>query len=1525
MNRKSTRRMNPIAVGPTVVILLTALVPMVGCPPTLLDRLDEILGTELNPPIITSITPNSGSAAGGTAVTIRGVNFEIGTGVLFGSTSAKSVNRVNSNLLEVVTPAGAPGPVTVTVVSGDKQSAIFESGFSFDDDAAASDAPSVTLIEPDRAPILGGTRVTITGEGFEQGTQVIFGGFLGADAEMISDRQLRVIAPAQASGMVDVMIRRPDGRTVVMDDAFEFVEIANADSEIIRQLETRFPGGPRVVSAVATSNTSIQVTFSEPVSQSALNHDNYSMVIPEGGVLLLDPAVALRLSVDQTVVFLTTLGMSGERYQLTVSAIQDLAGHSLAAPDILVNPTQTEFTGIPPALVGDQKDTDGDGFADWFEMLGWSVNIELANGVRTQAHVTSNPFDPDTDGDGVNDSVENAYSLDPRTDDTDADLVSDADELNVYLSNPADQDTDDDGFSDSLELFYKTSPTLADTDGDQLDDREELVIRNRNPRLADLPIPQIVIGESNIEVDERFTYTDEMGVQQSTEASSSFSLTQSESTGFSKSDTRSNEATDSRSQQIKVGGEGVIGGDGKPGIKIGGEASFGFGQQSGRGYSSTISEESSRTTQQQYSEALSQALSISERQSVTRTVDAARVTVDLSIANAGGIAFTIRNLEVSARVKDPNSRDRFVPMATLLPSSGNNEYNLGPTGSQRGPFIFENSEIFPNLAQSLLREPRAIIFDIANFDIEDEFGRNFAYTAEEINDLTAELSIDFGDGSVELYRVATASTFNASGIANGITMREALTGILGFSEVNDEDTLPAGADLNNPAIRDSFGTNIGRNGEQILTRIRSVQTEFDTLDPAAKFWVVLSNADIPDDLDFGDLVLKPGDSYRFWYVQDADDDGLFAREEFLAGCSDSLVDTDGDGISDFDEVRTGWLTAIPGNNRRVYSHPGLADTDGDQIPDDLERRLGSDPRSADTDGDGLDDRIEVLGYNVVLLDSDNDPLNDVEVIVAPYSDAAIIEPRSSGDGVASTVANPDSDDVQIIAVGDPAGPGDVIIGPGLDGIIDTVPEGDEFRSTTGQKIFATENGTALTVADAASDDIQEIMVGDPVVQGDVVVSAGPDGELQTIPQGSEQVRSAHRAQFASDPALGDTDADGLVDGREEFLGSRPNTRDADSVLDSDFDGLTNQQELDGWRIDGTGPLVFSDPNDADSDNDTLPDVLEWAIFTNPVARDTDQDGLNDAVEFDITDPNGYFDTDRIDVALVRCADGPHCVYTPNASPVGTDPTDADTDNDLLNDGAEVNGWMVTVFGESPRMVAPDPFITDTDNDGLSDRAEFLGFDSIAPTSGSDSNDASDPTQPDTDGDGVTDKIEKDQNVSSGVIGPMRRSAVRRDQMLRVEFYRFLVELDGEAGRGEWDVSFSVETQDGVNRELFNDGGYDNVTEDCGSSGSSGACYEYDDDCGQNVLVIGDMESIFIDSGFGRKVVLREGDIVRVRSWVTEKDGSCSDDGGSGLPHSDSAILTGLEPSPINNQFDYFSMEGNDLRFSVFYRVLIITN
>ena len=99
----------------------------------------------------------------------------------------------------------------------------------------------------------------------------------------------------------------------------------------------------------------------------------------------------------------------------------------------------------------------------------------------------TDPKNPDTDGDGLNDGEEvNKYKTDPLKADTDGDGLTDGDEVMKYKTDPLKTDTDGDGLSDKDELMqYKTDPLKADTDGDGLKDGEELNKYKTDPLKAD--------------------------------------------------------------------------------------------------------------------------------------------------------------------------------------------------------------------------------------------------------------------------------------------------------------------------------------------------------------------------------------------------------------------------------------------------------------------------------------------------------------------------------------------------------------------------------------------------------------------------------------------------------------------------------------------------------------------------------------------------------------------------------------------------------------------------------------------------------------------------------------------------------------------------------------------------------------------------------------------------------------------------------------------------------------------------------
>ncbi|MBE0645448.1 MAG: hypothetical protein IH600_15300 [Bacteroidetes bacterium] len=155
---------------------------------------------------------------------------------------------------------------------------------------------------------------------------------------------------------------------------------------------------------------------------------------------------------------------------------------------------------------------------------------------------------------------------------------------------------------------------------------------------------------------------------------------------------------------------------------------------------------------------------------------------------------------------------------------------------------------------------------------------------------------------------------------------------------------------------------------------------------------------------------------------DFDDDGLSNLEEEKAGTNPNDPDTDGDGLTDFQELRTYKTDPLYWDTdhdvlsdyvevTRYKTDPTNKDTDGDGLDDSIElldyqtdplsrdtegdglidseeKRLGCHPKKVDTDGDGLYDGDEVIVYhtNPVLPDSDGEGINDGEEVRIYHTD-----------------------------------------------------------------------------------------------------------------------------------------------------------------------------------------------------------------------------------------------------------------------------------------------------------------------------------------------------------------------------------------------------------------------------------------------------------------------------------------------------------------------------------------------------------
>ncbi len=152
-------------------------------------------------PTITLIRPNSGSTAGGTAVTITGTNFRAGASVTFGGSAATSVTVVNATTITAVTPARATGRVNVAVTNSDATSATLANGYFYAPPPAPANFYSVTpcrLIDTRNAVgILGGPALS----GGQQRTFTLTGACgVPAGAKAVSVN-LTVTGPTAGGGL----------------------------------------------------------------------------------------------------------------------------------------------------------------------------------------------------------------------------------------------------------------------------------------------------------------------------------------------------------------------------------------------------------------------------------------------------------------------------------------------------------------------------------------------------------------------------------------------------------------------------------------------------------------------------------------------------------------------------------------------------------------------------------------------------------------------------------------------------------------------------------------------------------------------------------------------------------------------------------------------------------------------------------------------------------------------------------------------------------------------------------------------------------------------------------------------------------------------------------------------------------------------------------------------------------------------------------------------------------------------------
>ncbi|MBI3700838.1 MAG: IPT/TIG domain-containing protein [Afipia sp.] len=181
-------------------------------------------------PAVTAVSPNGGPTAGGTSITITGVNLSGVTAVKFGSIAAASYTVGSTTSITAVAPPGT-GVVDVTVttpggISAQSPSDIF----------TYVAGPTVTSISPSGGPVAGGTSVTITGTNFTGLNAVKFGSRAATSFTLNSTTSITAVSPANNAGQVDIIVTTAQGGVSTAGPADRFL-YGEPDSQKARAIQ----------------------------------------------------------------------------------------------------------------------------------------------------------------------------------------------------------------------------------------------------------------------------------------------------------------------------------------------------------------------------------------------------------------------------------------------------------------------------------------------------------------------------------------------------------------------------------------------------------------------------------------------------------------------------------------------------------------------------------------------------------------------------------------------------------------------------------------------------------------------------------------------------------------------------------------------------------------------------------------------------------------------------------------------------------------------------------------------------------------------------------------------------------------------------------------------------------------------------------------------------------------------------------------------------------------------------------------
>ena len=457
-------------------------------------------------------------------------------------------------------------------------------------------------------------------------------------------------------------------------------------------------------------------------------------------------------------------------------------------------------------------------------------------------------------------------------------------------------DTDGDGLSDVDEMYkIGTNPRMTDTDGDGYNDGTEMNLFNPqnptvwNPNVADLPKLEVTM---TMTPSVTLTRTTSTGITKSTTISEGEAV--QTTTGVSNSETR----TASLMHAWSVGIQGGYASS-SPTFMV--NVGYNGSYTTSTGHTMTESQSSSIT--RNYNQAITEAMTQGE------SITGGTISMQARITNTGKVAFTIGNLLLNASTYTPSGDIQIIAELAVGDGAGEDKWtNITLAPGESKDLQFWKGGLPLDALTNLVFNPGAIFLSASAFKITTEYdGRTSDFTEAytKASASTARITIDngvyYGNSTdrVREYRVSTNFRYNETYSGKDDFHKPvSLSEILNILKVPfQQDSLKVGDEV--------------RYGLKSLGDLSYATADGDT----ACWFVSIEKASDPTvaivrslqigSFNMDSVIVGAGDQVQFMYNEDRDHDHVPASMENMLGISDEKVDSDGDQLSDFDEIN-GW-------------------------------------------------------------------------------------------------------------------------------------------------------------------------------------------------------------------------------------------------------------------------------------------------------------------------------------------------------------------------------------------------------------------------------------------------------------------------------------------------------------------------------------------------------------------------------------------------------------------------------------------